>query len=60
MSRQIRKTEIYRRRKRAEKLYKLRLKFKEAKSEEERKRILEKVFKVAPHLSEKEFLDSIK
>jgi len=60
MSQQIRKTEIHRRQKRAEKLYKLRLKFKEAKSEEEKKKILEKVFKIAPHLSQKEFLSSIK
>lgn len=44
-------------RKRREKLRKLKEKYKLAKTEEEKKKILEKVKRIAPWLSEEEFLN---
>lgn len=44
----LRVTELHRRRKRHQKLAKLRRRFKEAKSQEEKAKILEKVTRVAP------------
>jgi hypothetical protein len=49
---------IQRKRRRKEKLRKLRKKYKLAKTEQEKKKILEKVKKIAPWLSEEEFLPS--
>ncbi len=60
MARQTREAEIRRRRKRKEKLEKLRKKYQEAKAEEEKRKILEKVSKIAPWLSQEEFLATIR
>ena len=57
---QIRKTEIHQRRVRKEKLKKLRAKFTLAKTSQEKEKILEKVKRIAPWLSEEEFLEPIK
>lgn len=46
--------------KRSKKLFKLRQKYQKAKSKGEKDKVLEKVFKVSPWLSEEEFLSSIK
>jgi len=43
---------------RSKKLFKLRQKYQRAKTEKEKEQVLEKVFKIAPWLSEKEFLSS--
>ena len=53
---QVRKTELHRRRKRKEKLGKLRKKFLLAKTSQEKEQILEKVRRIAPWLSKEEFL----
>lgn len=45
---------------RSKKLFKLRQKYQKAKTKGERQRVLEKVFKIAPWLSEEEFLSSVK
>jgi len=57
---QVRKTEIHQRRVRKEKLKKLRAKFALAKTSSEKEKILEKVKKVAPWLSEEEFIEPLK
>jgi len=59
MSRRLVDRELRKRRLRREKLRKLREKFKEAKKEEEKKRILEKVSKIAPSLKIEEFIASV-
>lgn len=46
------KTELKRKRNRREKIKKLRIKYLNAKSEEERKKIIEKALKVNPFLTE--------
>jgi len=51
---------IEKRRKRREKLKKLREKYLLAKTKEEKERILEKLRKIAPWLSEEEFLAPLK
>lgn len=51
---------IARRRHRREKLWKLRLKYARASSEAERRRILEKAFKVAPTITEEQFLEPLR
>ncbi len=56
----LRKIEIHRRRVRREKLKKLREKYKSAQTEEEKKKIIEKMKKITPWLSEEEFLAPIK
>lgn len=56
----LRQTIIHRRRKRKEKLAKLRRLFLQAQNEEEKNKVLEKLFKIAPHVSNEEFLLSIK
>ena len=45
---------------RREKLRKLRTKYVEAKTKTDKDKVLEKVFKIAPHLTKKEFLEPIK
>jgi hypothetical protein len=57
---QVRKTEIHRRRKRREKLRKLRSRYSLAKTNQEKEKILEKVKRIAPWLSEEEFLEPLK
>ena len=52
----VKRTEINRRRQRHMKLYKLREKFVIAKSDDEKQALMAKVNKVAPWLSEAEFL----
>jgi len=59
-SRNIRFNELRQRRNRKQKLKKLREKFVLAKTKEEKEKILEKVFKIAPRLTEEEFLKPIK
>lgn len=56
----LRRSIINRRRKRKEKLGKLRRLYIQATTNEEKERILEKVFKVAPHLRRDDFLLSVK
>ncbi|MCD6284055.1 hypothetical protein J7J12_02245 [bacterium] len=51
---------IRKKRKRKEKLRKLREKYKLAKTQDEKDKILEKVWKIAPWISREEFLNSIK
>ena len=53
-------TDIVRRRKRKEKLRKLRIKYSLAKTNEEREKILEKVRRIVPWLSLEEFLEPLK
>ncbi|ODA44211.1 hypothetical protein THER_1050 [Thermodesulfovibrio sp. N1] len=60
MSRRLVERDLKKRRHRREKLSKLREKFKLAKTEEEKKRILNKVSKIAPSLKVEDFLASIK
>ena len=57
---QIKKTEINRRRKRREKYRHLRAKLAAAKTEAEKKKILEKVRRIGPWLSEEQFLMTLK
>ncbi len=57
MTRQTHRLVFQRRRKRREKLKKLREKYKLAKTDQEREKILEKVRKIAPWLSKEEFLN---
>jgi len=59
-SRNIRFNELRQRRNRKQKLKKLREKFALAKTKEEKEKILEKDFKIAPWLTEEEFLKPIK
>ncbi len=59
-SRNVRQREIRQRRNRKEKLKKLREKYLSAKTPEEKAKILEKVAKIAPWLSEEEFLKAKK
>ncbi len=56
---QIRKTEIHRRRVRQERLKRLRTKFALAKTNQEKEKILEKVKRIAPWLSEGEFIEPL-
>ncbi|GAQ94351.1 hypothetical protein TAGGR_1531 [Thermodesulfovibrio aggregans] len=60
MSKRLIDRELRKRRLRREKLKKLREKFKEAKSEDEKKRILEKVSKISPSLKIEQFIASVK
>lgn len=60
MSRRIVERDLKKRRLRREKLSKLREKFKLAKTEEEKIRILNKVSKIAPSLKVEDFLASVK
>lgn len=60
MSKRHIQKELRKRRLRREKLRKLREKFKLAKTEEEKARILEKVLKISPSLKIEQFLASIK
>ncbi|WP_353683312.1 DUF6800 family protein [Thermodesulfovibrio sp. 3907-1M] len=60
MSKRLVDRELKKRRLRREKLRKLREKFKEAKNEEEKKLILEKVSKIAPSLKIEHFIASVK
>ncbi|MDI1471751.1 MAG: hypothetical protein QMD43_01265 [Thermodesulfovibrio sp.] len=60
MSRRLVERDLKKRRHRREKLSKLREKFKLAKTEEEKKRILNKVSKIAPSLKIEDFLASVK
>lgn len=60
MGKQIRKQEIRRRRARKEALKKLRKRYQKAKTTEEKRKIIEKLFKVAPCITESEFINSIK
>jgi len=53
------KTELKRKRNRREKIKKLRIKYINAKSEEEKKKIIEKALKVNPFLTEETFLSPI-
>jgi len=55
-----RRFEIRKKQKRRRKLKKLRELFAKAKSKEEKEKILEKVSRIAPWLSEEEFLSSLK
>jgi len=57
---QIKKTEIHRRRKRRKQYRRLRAKLTAAKTETEKKKILEKVKRIAPWLPEEEFLATLK
>jgi len=52
--------DIVKRRKRKEKLRKLRIKYSLAKTDEEREKILEKVRRIVPWLSLEEFLEPLK
>lgn len=60
MSKRLVEKELRKRRLRREKLRKLREKFKMAKNEEEKKRILEKVLKISPSIRIEDFIASIK
>lgn len=51
---------IHRRRKRKAELAKLRRLFLKAKTQEEKDKVFERVFRIAPHLSKEDFLLSIK
>ncbi len=53
-------TILKRKRKRREKIRKLREKYLRAQTEEERRKIIEKALKVNPYITEKEFLEPIK
>jgi hypothetical protein len=55
----IRQTEIHQRRKRRSNLKKLRAKFAAAKDKKEKEKILEKVRRMAPWLSEEEFAGAV-
>jgi hypothetical protein len=57
---QPRKTEIHQRRKRKEKFRQLRAKFALAKTDQEKEKILAKVKRIAPWLSQEEFLKWLK
>lgn len=54
------KSRIHKRKVRRQKLHKLRQKYQEAANEAEKKRITEKVAKIAPWLTEEEFLTPTK
>ncbi len=56
---QIRKSELHKREKRKEATDRLRLKYLNASSEEERKAILEKLMKVNPYITLEQFLQPI-
>lgn len=60
MGRRLVDRELIKRRHRREKLRKLREKFKLAKTEEEKAKILAKVAKISPSLKVEDFLSSIK
>lgn len=60
MKGRLHETELHRRRHRREKIRKLREKYLKAESEEERKKIIEKVLRVNPYITEEEFLAPIK
>lgn len=60
MSKRLIDRELKKRRLRREKLRKLREKFKLTKTEEEKKRILEKVSRISPSLKIEDFLASVK
>lgn len=57
---QIRQSELHKRKKRYEKTQKLRIKYLNAKTEEERNAIIEKLRKVNPFITLEEFLEPIK
>jgi hypothetical protein len=57
--RRERERELERRRRRRKKLKKLREKYLKAKSEGEKRKIIEKALKVSPFLTEEKFLSSI-
>ena len=56
----LHETELKRRRKRREKIVKLRKKYLMAQTEEERRKIIEKALRVNPFITEEEFLRPIK
>ncbi len=60
MSKRIIERALIKRRHRREKIRKLKEKFKLAKTEEEKKRILEKVSKISPSLKIEDFIASVK
>lgn len=60
MSKRLIDRELKKRRLRREKLRKLREKFKLAKTEDEKQRILEKVSRISPSLKIEDFLASVK
>jgi len=57
---QIRQSELHKRRKRREATNRLRLKYLNAKTEEERKGILEKLRRVNPYITLEQFFEPIK
>ncbi|MGE4554913.1 MAG: DUF6800 family protein [Candidatus Paceibacterota bacterium] len=59
-SRNLRANQLRQKRKRKQKLKKLREKYILAKTQEEKEKILEKVFKIAPWLTEEEFLKPLR
>ncbi len=56
---QIRQSELHKRAKRREKTNILRIKYLNAKTDEERKKILEKLMKVNPYITIEQFLNPI-
>ncbi len=60
MSKRIVERALKKRRHRREKIRKLREKFKLAKTEEEKRKILEKVSKISPSLKVEDFIASVK
>ncbi len=60
MSKRIIERALIKRRHRREKIRKIKEKFKLAKTEEEKKRILEKVSKISPSLKIEDFIASVK
>ncbi len=56
----LRQSLIHKRRKRKAELGKLRRLYQKAKTQEEKDKVFDKVFKIAPHLSKEDFLFSIK
>ncbi|MCX7994714.1 MAG: hypothetical protein N3A65_02925 [candidate division WOR-3 bacterium] len=56
---QVRQTELHQREKRREKTNRLRIKYLNASSDEERKSILEKLMKVNPYITLEQFLKPI-
>lgn len=60
MTRPIRQSEIARRRKRREKLRKLRAKFLKARTEGERKFILSRVARIAPTVTPEQFVETVR
>lgn len=57
---QIRKSEIHKRKKRNEATNRLRIKYLNAKTDEERNQILQKLMKVNPYITMEQFLAPIK